>query len=621
MNLIDEVKSRTNIVQVVAETVDLETSSRNPKARCPFHAERTPSFYVFPETGTWRCFGACATGGDVVSFVMKRDNMQFKEALRYLAEKAGVRMDQQQDTSQAPAVPKATVTEANEVAAKWFGQMLLGSAGAAAREYLSARGISTETAARRGIGYAPGDGMLTLAGHLRSSHVEPIAAKEGRLVTQGEDRAWRDFFRNRVTIEIHDRSGKVIGFGARSLDGSEPKYLNTPQTSVFDKSSVLYGLDWAAESIRQSHRAVVVEGYMDAITAHEHGFTNVIASMGTAVTPEQLQTLSRMVSGGDSSGEVVLCLDSDAAGQDATLRALETAWHEFGPSAGQGRGNVRVMVAAPVGGKDPDEAIRADSWAWRRSLDEASPLIDFIMRAYIAKFDDGSGEGKARVVGGIAPLIFASSNDYDRDRYWAQLAEMIGVSEERLLSMAPRPGQTRGASRRSTPEEKISTEQLGAALAGGRANGLEEHLLALVLQDGNLREFAEAVPREHFLDTANRELFTAWRDFPTLDAVSDGLNAELAEKAERLRTAVLPPSDHTKRVNEVTQCVRRLHERYMRHVLQEAEQALQDQEPALDEDERARLRNEMLDPSSHLKKVFEAGFHRTGMTYATQAND
>jgi hypothetical protein len=215
------------------------------------------------------------------------------------------------------------------------------------------------------------------------------------------------------------------------------------------------------------------------------------------------------------------------------------------------------------------------------------------------------------------------ANDYDRDLYWTRLAEQLGVSSERLLSMAPRPGAraSRGAARRSTGDEKISTEQLGAALAGGQVNGLEEHLLALILQNANLREFAEAVPREHFLDTANRELFTAWRDFPKLDAASERLNADLAEKEARLKATALPPSDHSKRVSEVTLCVRRLHERYMRHVLQLTELALQDQEQSLGDEEREQLRNETLDPSSHLKKVFEAGFHRTGVTHATQAND
>ncbi|MDA0231912.1 MAG: DNA primase, partial [Chloroflexi bacterium] len=298
MTLIDEVKSRTDIVDVVASYVDLDTSSRNPKARCPFHTERTPSFYVFPETGSWRCFGACATGGDVISFVMKREGFEFKDALHLLADRAGVQYTSGAATVQADVAPRATVIEANDAAARWFSQMLLSSEGNAAREYLASRGIDMDVAARRGFGYAPGDGTLTLAGHLRSSSVTPDAARDAKLVVQGEDKSWRDFFRNRLMIQIRDRSGRIIGFGARSLDGSEPKYLNTPQTSVFDKSRTLYGLDWAVDSMRQSRRAIVVEGYMDVVTAHEHGFTEAVASMGTAVTPDQLKTLSQIVSGG-----------------------------------------------------------------------------------------------------------------------------------------------------------------------------------------------------------------------------------------------------------------------------------------------------------------------------------
>ena len=265
MTLIDEVKSRTEIVDVVANYVDLDTSSRNPKARCPFHTERTPSFYVFPETGTWRCFGACATGGDVLAFVMKQEGIEFRDALHRLADSAGIRYETGLPaTDRTDSAPKATIVEANEAAAKWFWQMLLSSEGEPTREYLTSRGIDMDTAERRGFGFAPGGGRLTLTGHLRSSNVAPQAARDAKLVVQGEDKSWRDFFRNRLTVQIRDRSGKIIGFGARSLDGSEPKYLNTPQTSVFDKSRTLYGLDWAADSMRQSHRAVVVEGYMDA---------------------------------------------------------------------------------------------------------------------------------------------------------------------------------------------------------------------------------------------------------------------------------------------------------------------------------------------------------------------
>lgn len=615
MSLLDEVKSRTDIVDVVANYVDLDTSSRNPKARCPFHSERTPSFFIFPETGTWRCFGACATGGDVLAFVMKQEGIEFREALHRLADRTGVRYDEPGiGQPKKDEAPKATLFEANEVAARWFWQMLLGSGGEKTREYLASRGIDMETAERRGFGFAPGEGTLTLTGHLRSSNVAPQAARDAKLVILTEDRSWRDFFRNRLTVQIRDRGGKIIGFGARSLDGSEPKYLNTPQTSVFDKSRTLYGLDWAVDSMRQSRRAVVVEGYMDVIAAQEHGFTDVVASMGTAVTPDQLKTLSQIVSGGDETGEVVLCLDQDAAGQEATLRALETAWQQFGSnlSSGQSRGgkSLSVRVATPVDGKDPDEAIRNDSWIWRRSLDEASPLIDFIMGAYARRFDTSSGDGKARVVESVAPLIFAVNNDYDRDRYWEKLAQLIDVSTERLRSMAPKPASSSNRSRprssQAGKENAISTNQLSAALGAG-VTGVEEHLLALIFQRPELKEFVEAIPPEHFLDTANRELFTCWNRVHTLEEMSKELSSDLAEKASHLQAVAAPPSDHARRVSEVTQCVRRLRERYMRTLLRDAEVALKEVENSLEGEEREALRSRTLDPSDHLKKVFKAG--------------
>lgn len=613
MSLIDEVKSRTDIVDVVASYVDFDTSARNPKARCPFHTERTPSFYVFPETGTWRCFGACATGGDVFAFVMKQEGLDFREALQRLADRAGVKRSDLASTVQSGSAPKATVIEANEAAARWFSQMLLSSGGEQVRSYLASRGINTEVAQRRGFGFAPGDGNLTLAGHLRSSSVTPQAARDAKLVVHSDDRAWRDFFRNRLTIQIRDRAGKVIGFGARSLDGSEPKYLNTPQTGVFDKSKALYGIDWAADSIRQSRRAVVVEGYMDVVTAHEFGFTDVVASMGTAVTPDQLKTLAQLVSGGEETGEVILCLDSDAAGQDATLRALETAWQEFGAKLNGSSvdRSLRVRVAAPVSGKDPDEAIRADSWAWRTSLDVASPLIDFIVQAYVQRFDISTGNGKARVVESVSPLIFALDNDYDRDMYWERLAGMLDVSTERLRSMTSRPASPSKRSRQTgrtgrSSAEVISTSQMGTVL-GETTGGIEEHVLALVLQHPELREFAEATPAEHFLDTANRELFTAWTQIPTLEELLESLSEDLAEKAVRLQAATVPPSDHSVRVNEITQCVRRLRERYMRNLLKLTEMALKEVEESLNDEEREQLRNKTLGPSDHLKNVFKAG--------------
>ena len=608
MGLIDEVKERTDLVQIVAEFADLETSSRNPRARCPFHTERTPSFFVFPETGTWRCFGACSTGGDVITFVMKRDNISFKEALRLLAERAGIEYGRE-DRPSADRTSRTTVLQANDVAARWFAQMLLSSAGAHAREYLEKRGISTETAERRGIGYSPGDGLITLSGQLRSASVESRAARDAKLVVQSKDGEWRDFFRNRLMMEIRDRQGNVIGFGARTLDGGEPKYLNTPQTEAFDKSKVLYGLNWAAESIRQSRRAVVVEGYMDAITAHEHGFTNVVAAMGTAVTPEQLGSLSRLVSGGDEAGEIILCMDADAAGREATLRALETAWRQFGTGGRSQRDNAStVKVASAVEGKDPDEAIRADAWAWRSSLDSAMPVIDFIMDAYAQKYDLNTGVGKARVVETVAPLIFAVTNNFDQDEYWTRLAKMAGVTTERLRSMVqPAAAGVRRGSRRpargARGDNRIATEQLGSVLDNAQ-EGLEEYLLALIIQREDLREFAAAVPSEHFLNSANREIFTLWQESTTLDSLPESAEAELGERIARFQARAFPPSDQVRRVNEVNQCVRRLRERHLRHVLQLAEKALQEQEPLLEGEEREELRNRTIGPSLRLKQLF-----------------
>jgi DNA primase len=332
--------------------------------------------------------------------------------------------------------------------------------------------------------------------------------------------------------------------------------------------------------------------------------------MGTAVTPDQLKSLSQIVSGSGEPGEVVLCLDSDAAGQDATLRALETAWQQFGTKlTGSRNRDIRVRVAAPVDGKDPDEAIRADSWAWRRSLDDATPLIDFIMRAYVSRFDVSSGDGKVKVIEKLSPLIFAVSNDYDRDAFWEQLAGLLEVSTERLRSMTPNPGtrsRNTGRGGRGRRGEAISTEQMSAALSGG-LTGIEEHVLALVFQHPELREFAEAIPEEHFLDTVNRELFTTWVQIPTLDEMVAALSSDLADNAVRLAAVPAPPSDHGTRVTEITQCARRLRERYLRNLLKLTEIALKEEEGSLETEELSRLRSEILGPSDHLKKVFEAG--------------
>jgi DNA primase len=559
MALVDEVKNRSDILQVISEYVDLDVSSRQPKALCPFHVERTPSFVIYPDTGSWRCYGGCSEGGDVISFVMKKENMSFAQALENLADRAGIKRDVFDKNVSKKPVTK--IFDANDISAEYFLSRLKAPAGDTVREYLVDRGIDIETAARRGLGFAP-SGMETLSGHLRTRSVQGSTARDAGLIARKSDGEWRDMFTGRLTIEIRDSRDRIVGFGARTLDGSEPKYLNTPQTDVFDKSSILYGLNWADESIRSMNEAIVVEGYMDVITAHEHGFTNVVASMGTAVTQKHLGILARYAVAGGKVGTIVLCLDSDAAGESATMRALESVTEEL--SAGAIRG-VQVKVARSVGGKDPDQAIRANPDQWRGSLSEAEPLLDYLIIAKSKLYDLASGQGKAQFANSVAPVVYSITNGYDQERYWSMIARLVDVTPERLKTIVDKPAVRTNIRRPgglSIKHGLISSSQVNAALEQG--DSLEEHMLSLVMQIDDLREYAVEMPEEYFHQSDNRALFTAWQGSSKLGENIDELGQDLTEKAQQLRNRKLPPSNQARHVDDITQCVKRLKERHFR---------------------------------------------------------
>lgn len=618
MALVDEVKSRSDIVQVISDYVDLDTSSRQPKALCPFHSERSPSFVIYPESGSWRCFGSCADGGDVISFMMKKENLSFVEALENLANRAGIKVEERNNEPRKK--PVTGLIQANEIASEYFLSRLKAPIGVETLEYLKDRGIDIETAVRRGLGLAP-SGMETLSGHLRTRNVQARTARDAGLITRKDDGSWRDMFTGRLTIEIRDARDRIIGYGARTLDGSEPKYLNTPQTDAFDKSSIMYGLNWAAESIRDSNEAVVVEGYMDVITAHEHGFTNVVASMGTAVTAQQLDSLSRHATSG-GPGTVILCLDSDAAGEAATMRALESVTAEL--NSGRRKG-LEVKVARPDGGKDPDEAIRSDPDSWRASLTAAEPLLDYLIVAKSKLHNLESGQGIADFANSVAPLIYNITNDYDQDRYWSTISKLAGVTEQRLKSIVDKPRSTsrkgsrsglvgfgnntrrnasfkRGSSSQFMDSGRISSDQVSEVLNTTGGDALEEHLLALVLQLDDLREHAIAMPPEFLHQSDNRALFTAWQSSSKLGGISPELGEDLTEKAHRLAEHELPPSDQARHVEEVTQCVMRLRERHSRKIKVLEKERLEEYKE-LDSEEAEELLRQSLLPNENLRKA------------------
>ncbi|RMF44634.1 MAG: DNA primase, partial [Anaerolineae bacterium] len=322
MSSIEEIKVRIDIVDLVSETVQLRRSGKNYIGFCPFHENtRTPAFVVFPESGTWRCFGQCNEGGDIFKFVMKKEGWDFKEALEHLAERAGVELRPRTPQDEHREEEHERLRALLEDAARFYQHHLFHTPdGAQALRYLQEkRNLSRETIERFGLGYAP-DGWEVTKRHLLGrgyTHAELIAAG---MVTQRDDGRTYDRFRNRITIPIRDARGRMAGFGARILNPDDfPKFLNSPQTELFDKSSLLYGLHLARKAIRRQEQAVIVEGYLDVIAVHQAGFENVVSPMGTALTEQHLYALKRL------TRRIVLALDPDAAGDKATLRGLQVA--------------------------------------------------------------------------------------------------------------------------------------------------------------------------------------------------------------------------------------------------------------------------------------------------------
>ena len=325
MSSIDEIKARIDIVDLVSETVQLRRSGKSYTGFCPFHTNtRTPAFVVFPETGTWHCFGQCNEGGDIFGFVMKREGLDFSDTLRYLAEKAGVQLKPVTPQEQQAAEEHDNLRLLLEEAGTFYHHCLLNtSAGKVPLDYLRQRGLTDEIIEAFGLGYAPNAWDDTYR-HFKSKGHSDKDLLEAGLITErksGESKeasGFYDRFRNRIMFPIRDERGRMAGFGARILDPNNvPKFINSPQTPIFDKGHLLYGLDRARKDIRNRDQTVIVEGYLDVIALHQAGYTNTVSPMGTALTEHQLYLLKRY------SRRIVLALDPDAAGDRATLRGLE----------------------------------------------------------------------------------------------------------------------------------------------------------------------------------------------------------------------------------------------------------------------------------------------------------
>jgi len=584
MTVVDDVKSRLDIVEVISQRVPLQRSGRSFKANCPFHQEKTPSFHVFPDRQSWRCFGSCATGGDVLSFVMRSENLEFGEALRQMAQQAGVTLPQRGQSPQNEATHKI-----NEDTRAFFQRTLASAQGASAREYLEQRGLDKQAAEAFGIGLSPSDGE-SLKNHLiREGYSQEDLASAG-VVRAGDDGVNHDLFRGRLMFPIRDAHGNLVGFGARTLDGSEPKYLNSPQGALFDKSRILYAMDRARTDIRRDG-AVIVEGYMDAIAAHQAGFKNVVAQMGTALTEFQVDEIRRL------TGKMTMALDQDAAGQNATLRSLDVVLENFRTKEVSHRGpdgstqtvdaDPRIIVMPP--GQDPDEVIHRSPSDWTKLVESAIPAITFRINAITSQGNIDTPEGKAKCVAEAAPFIHLLEGGIQQANAVELLANNLSVPIDTVKAALSRPSVARRARR---PEQQRPAATAASPFAKLDHDPVEEHCLQLLLGYPELRELAGGLLPEYFERHENRELFSRWLDAgpgldkdETLAAVKRDGDDEVSGQLGSLTEKPLIPLDVNGRRASFLEVASRLEERNLKNLKSEEVIRFAESPPDLEEGE------------------------------------
>ncbi|MGE0598307.1 MAG: DNA primase [Dehalococcoidia bacterium] len=499
MDVVEAIKREIDPVEYIGRVTPLQKSGRSFKGLCPFHTEKTPSFYVFPDRGTWRCFGSCGEGGDIFTFIQKRENSDFRGALRTLAAEAGIELSAEDSRKRTHNERLAATMSA---AVDYYQRCLREPGGEAAMAYLTEkRGLEQRTIETWRLGWAP-DGWRGLRDFLRNRGYEDRDMIGAGLLIEGENgREGYDRFRGRVIIPIANERGEFIAMGGRGLQGEEPKYLNSPQTDLFDKGRTLFGLNIAAPAIREQSTAIVVEGYMDVLGPWQAGFTNVVATMGTSLTENHAALLKRFAK------RIVLAMDPDAAG----LAAAERAGDLFlGMQSAEGMGQsartadaitsanqIDLRVAPLPQGKDPDEVARETPDIWRAAIEDAPTFPEFLLRRLMDSETIESPMQARATVDRLRPVLLAVSDPVERAMYVQRVARHLGISEEAIIErlragLPARPG---------TPGRRV--EQQVALLP-------EDVLLALLLKHPGLRQYFKNYPLTLFTGALERELFSRW---------------------------------------------------------------------------------------------------------------
>lgn len=528
MNQIEEIKDRIDIVDIVSETVQLRRSGKSFVGFCPFHKNtRTPAFVVFPETGTWRCFGECNEGGDVFSYVMKKEGWDFPQTLENLAKRAGIDLKPITPQQQEQIDENEKLRQLLSDAIAYYQQNLTTPAGKLANDYISSRHITEETKAAFQLGYALDDYEAAQKYLLNKGYTIDQIVEAG-IAYRRDDGRTTDRFRHRVMIPIHDTKGRPVGFGARALRKDEPaKYLNSPQSALFDKSNLLFGYHKAQKTMRELDQAVIVEGYMGVILLHQNGYTNTVAQMGTALTEQQLRHLKR------TSLNLILALDSDAAGLKATMRGLEVArntlehseelkFDAFGLISKEARLKAEIRVASLPLGQDPDDVVNQDPSQWKTILEKAKPIVEHVMQTLIQNTDLSNPKNKSKIAEQVIPLIKDIPDRIERDHYTQRLASLLSIDVNTLYDLTRQGSNSNKPTyRNNTPAEVVltQTEQTPTLRISNKESAilkLESYCLSCILRDPELiyplnrllkANGLEDISNKDFVEIPHRTLF------------------------------------------------------------------------------------------------------------------
>ncbi|HYH11098.1 MAG TPA: DNA primase [Thermomicrobiales bacterium] len=596
-----EIRDRIDIVDLVQEYVpDLKRAGRSYKGLCPFHQEKTPSFVVFSDSQNFHCFG-CGKGGDLFTFYMLTEGVEFREALRDLAAKAGVELQQGVGVTPKHDEHRTKLVEINDLAATFFHHILTKAPhGEAGRQMLKDRGVSDEMVDRFRLGFAP-DSWDSLLNFLSSRSIDVSMAEEAGLIQPRKSgEGHYDRFRNRFMFPIRNRDGEVVGFGGRAIGDGTPKYLNSPQTSIFDKSSIVYGLDLARESIRKTEEVVIVEGYMDVIAAHQFGYENAVAAMGTALTEQQIALVRR------GAKRIVMALDADAAGQMATLRGLETMTetidrdddatpNAFGLARMERKHKTEIAIAQMPVGKDPDEVIREQPMEWEALIKHARPFLDFTIDLLTDNLDMNDARAKSEAVHRIAPLFRQITDRVVQAHYIGVLARKLRLDERLVLSEIRR-------SNMAGRERALRDATAAKATIDGRSRERthENYLTALLLRHHQLTtEVLAMVPLDDIHDARNRAILQTLRDEDvagmTAEQVVVALDDDIADHAEYLLASLegRPEQFPGQIKSETTQILANLGRERFSYLLRQLQESLREAERQEDQETVRLLKTQL----------------------------